>query len=331
MNRLRLLRELGDRGSVTAVAAALHISPSAVSQQLAALQSTAPVPLTERQGRRLVLTDAGRALAAAAARVEEAVALADDTISAYLARDERPVRVSAFHSAGLALFAPLLRELGPHAGLSLADADVEQEAFPGLTADYDLVVAHRLAHQPAWETDRVVVTPLLREPLDIAMSSTHRLAQKAAISPSDLVDERWVSTHEGFPLAGVLAHLGARMGKAPRIDHRVNEFSVTAQIVRAGAGIAVMPRLTAAPLVDESMVLRPVAGVSLVRHVDVLARPAALARTRVREVLAALRRVATAASAPALPPPHSGDEHAEQTERSTDEHQRRGHLAEDRP
>jgi DNA-binding transcriptional LysR family regulator len=300
--RLRLLRELGDRGSVAAVAAAMHVSASAVSQQLAALQATMPVPLTEKDGRRLVLTEAGEALAIAASRVEEALAEARDAVDSFLQHEQRPVSVSAFHSAGLAFFGPLLTQVGTGAEpvatprLLLADADVAQDRFAGLTADYDLVIAHRLPHEPAWPLDRLVVTPLLVEPLDIAMHETHPLAERSEVRPEDLRDERWISTHEGFPLAGVLHHLGALSGQAPRIDHRINEFSVAAQVVRTGAAIAVMPRTTAAPLAVDGMVLRPVADAVLVRHVDVLARPEAMARSAVRSVLGTLQRVAADAA-----------------------------------
>jgi len=298
--RLRLLRELGDRGSVAAVAVAMHVSASAVSQQLAALQAGVPVPLTVKRGRRLVLTEAGEALAAASTRVDEALAAARDAVGSFLAQDDRAVRVSAFHSAGLALFGPLLAELAGAGGsgtrVALADADVAQGDFAGLTADHDLVVAHRLPHDPPWPTARLVVVPLLVEPLDVALHAGHPLASSAGITPEMLRDERWISTHAGFPLAGVLDHLGALIGQAPRIVHRVNEFSVAAQIVRTGDAIAVMPRTTAAPLAVDGMVLRPVVGATLVRHVDVLARPDALAQAPVRVVLAALRRVADAAA-----------------------------------
>lgn len=294
--RLRLLRELGDRGSVAAVAGALHVSASAVSQQLAALQAGVPVPLTVKLGRRLVLTEAGEALAVAGARVEEAMAEARDAVESFLGHERHAVSVSAFHSAGLTLFGPLLSRLGDGLPVTLADADVAQDRFAGLTADYDLVIAHRLAHDPEWPLARLVVTPLLVEPLDIAMSAEHPLAALPAISPEQLRDERWISTHEGFPLAGVLEHLGALSGKAPRIEHRINEFSLAAQVVRTGAAIAVMPRTTAAPLAVDGMVLRPVAGVSLVRHVDVLARPDAMARSSARTVLSALREIASAAA-----------------------------------
>lgn len=290
--RLRLLRELGDRGSVVAVAAALHVSASAVSQQLAALQSTTPVPLTIKRGRTLVLTDAGEALARASIRVDEALAIAKDSIDSFLAAPERVVTVSAYHSAALTFFGPLLKTLNGKQSLSLADADVARTEFPSLTADFDLVIAHRLSHNPEWPMERVVAVPLLKEPLDIALPARHALAQQDEIHLELLRDEVWISTHEGFPLSGVLDHIGALIGGPPRIAHRINEFTVAAEVVRAGAAIAVMPRFTARSLAVNGMVLRPVVGAHLERHVDVLARRDSLAHARVREVLGVLRRLA---------------------------------------
>ncbi|NQX12948.1 LysR family transcriptional regulator [Microbacteriaceae bacterium VKM Ac-2855] len=294
--RLRVLRELGDRGSLAAVATALRISGSAVSQQLSALQRGVPVPLTAKRGRRLVLTEAGEALAAAGAKVELALAEADAAVAAFLRHDERAVSVSAFHSAGLAFFAPLLASLVDGPPVSCADADVAQDRFAALTADYDLVIAHRLPQDPPWPRERIAVTPLFVEPLDIAVAATHPLASAPAIRPQDLREERWISTHEGYPLAGVLDHLGALIGTAPRIEHRINEFFVAAQVVRSGAAIAVMPRITGASLAVDGMVLRPLVGVGLVRHVDVLARPETLARGSVRRVRDALLEVTAEAT-----------------------------------
>lgn len=290
-SHLRLLRELADRGSVAAVAAAHDVSPSAVSQQLAALQRGLPVPLTTKQGRRLVLTEAGQALAAAGARVESALAEAEAAVDTFLAHDRRPVTVSAFHSAGLALFRPLLSALDDGA-VALHDADVAREGFPGLTADHDLVVAHRVPQDPEWPSARLVVTRLFEEPIDIALPADHALAGETELQAEQLRGERWISTHAGFPLTGVLEHLGALMGRAPRVVHRVNEFSVAAQVVRSGDAIALMPRVTAAPLAMHGMVLRPVRDVRFVRHVDVLSRPDVLAHAGVRTVLGALQRVA---------------------------------------
>jgi DNA-binding transcriptional LysR family regulator len=293
---LRLLRELGDRGSVAAVAAALHVSAPAVSQQLASLQARVPVPLTMRRGRTLALTPAGEALAAAGTRVDEALTAAREAVGAFLESDDRPVRVSAFHSAGLSLFGPLLRTLDGIPPLHLTDADVAHRDFPGLTADHDLVIAHRLAHDAPWPSDRVVAIPLLEEPLDIALPSGHPLASRAAVRAADLADEPWVSVHEGFPLAGVLDLVAARAGRPLRIAHRINEFSVTAEVVRAGAAVAVMPRTTTTSLAADGVELRPLADLALVRHVDALARPDALAYSAVRRVVEALRAVAAEAA-----------------------------------
>jgi DNA-binding transcriptional LysR family regulator len=273
------------------------VSASAVSQQLAALQAGFPVPLTVKRGRTLVLTEAGEALAVAGARVEEALAHARDAVDSFLGAQDRAVTVSAFTSAGLALFGPLLAELAGGPRLSLRDADVAQSDFPGLTADHDLVIAHRLAHDPEWPTQRIAVMPLLVEPLDVALPRAHRLASRTSVAPEELADEPWISVHEGFPLAGVLDHLGARIGRPLKIEHRINEFFVAAEVVRSGAAIAIMPRTTAAALADDGLVLLPIDGVDLVRHVDVLARPDALAVSPVRTVLTALREVASAVEA----------------------------------
>ena len=171
IHQLQMLRELGELGSVKAVAETLLVTPSAVSQQLALLQKSVDTPLTRKEGRNLVLTEAGQVLADAGAAVVSAMADARDAIGAY--RDSRTstVTISGFHSAGQALFAPLLRILaGPDSpDVRLFDEDVAQQDFPGLAARYDLVLAHRLDHSPPWPEGQRAVMPLAHEPLDVAM------------------------------------------------------------------------------------------------------------------------------------------------------------------
>ena len=178
IHQLEMLRELGALGSVKAVAETLLVTPSAVSQQLAALQKTVEVPLTRKEGRNLVLTEAGQVLADAGAAVVSAMADARTAIGAYHGSPVAPVTLSGFHSAGQALFAPLARLLdGPgQPRILLSDEDVAQQDFPALTARYDLVLAHRMDHSPRWPEERVAVIPLAHEPLDVALPAGHRLA-----------------------------------------------------------------------------------------------------------------------------------------------------------
>ncbi|KOV79499.1 LysR family transcriptional regulator [Streptomyces sp. NRRL WC-3618] len=288
---MRILRELGELGSVTAVADALLVTPSAISQQLRLLQRSIPVPLTERQGRRLVLTDAGQALAGAATEVESALARARHTVEEFLDRPDGQVSVAAFHSAGAAFFPLLLRALAGQDGpvLALADEDVTQDDFPPLTREYDLVLAHRLDHAPPWPRT-VTATPLLREPLDVAMPADHPLATRRRLTPADVADQPWIAVHDGFPIMATIEAIATAAGRRPHLAHRINEFAVAAEVVAAGGGLALMPRWTSRP--HPALVLKPLSGIQARRRIDALHRPERTARRAVRTVLTELRRAA---------------------------------------
>lgn len=313
VRHLQLLRELGERGSLAAVAEAAHVSPSAVSQQLRALQRRAAVPLTERRGRRLVLTPAGRALAGAAVDIAEALGRAEQAVAGHLADRTAPVRVSAFHSAGQAFFGDLLRWSAQTGGppVHCRDEDIAQAAFPALVADHDLVLAHRLRHGPRWPGDRgLVVTRLLSEPLDVAMAADHPLASTEQVAPVDAAAHPWVAVHQGFPLTGVLDGIGAAAGAPLDVVHRVNDFGLASGVVAAGTALALVPRHLGRSGLHEGVVTRPLRGVSVVRDVDVLARPENLARSAVADTLDQLRALTaalvSAASPGVRPSPASG-------------------------
>ena len=284
---LMILRELGDRGSVSAVAAALHLTPSAVSQQLASLQRGAAVPLTRLDGRVLVLTDAGRALAAAAVDVAAALARAGAAVDAHLADPAATVRVVAFHSAASAFFPRLLRNGAP--GIECADEDVAQDAFPLLTASHDVVIAHRPAGSGAWPRT-VSATHLLAEPLDIALPAGHPLAAKARLRAADVARAKWIAVHDGFPLASAIQAIGIAAGHRLDVRHRINDFTVAADLVAAGAGFALLPRYTGPRRRD--IVLRPLAGLAIAREIDVLTRPEQRFRSAVADVVDQLAAIA---------------------------------------
>jgi DNA-binding transcriptional LysR family regulator len=297
IRQLQILRELGERGSVTAVAEALYVTPSAISQQLRLLQRSVAVPLTEHQGRRLALTDAGRALAASAGEVETALAKARDAVDAFINEPDGPVHLAAFHSAAEAFFPPLVRAFGKPGPprLCLADEDVAQTEFATLTGDYDIVLAHRLDHTPPWPPG-VSVTALLHEPLDVAMQENHPLASKQRVTPHDVAGEQWITVHDGFPLFGTIEAIGAAAGRRLNIVHRINEFFVAAEVVAAGGGLALMPRWTTQP--RAGLVLRPLAGVHARRHIDALCRPERAVRRSVRAVLSELQQTAAQIQSP---------------------------------
>lgn len=290
VTHLRTLRELRDRGSVTAVAQALHISASAVSQQLAALQRSVGIPLTRQHGRVLALTPAGGRLAEAAGDVLGSLVRAREALAEFSEATDDVVSITAFHSAGLAWFAPLIqRSLAADSGprVHCRDEDVSVTGFVDLVADNDLVIAHRPFASDGWPVSRATVTPLVDEPIDLAMRADHPLASLPRVRLSDLAGQTWLAAHEGFALEPLLVQaLAATTGEPMRIAHRVNEFNVAAAIIAETQVIGLLPRHTGRPASHRSRItLRPVEGLMLGRHIDVLSRPDSLERLSVRTAL----------------------------------------------
>jgi DNA-binding transcriptional LysR family regulator len=257
VRRLRLLRELAARRTVTAVAEALAYTPSAVSQQLAALERDAGVPLLERAGRGVRLTEAGRRLAAHAdaimARMEAAEADLAGLAGAALGR----LRVAGFQTAAGALVLPALEQLEAlHPGLVVELVDIEaEEALPGLRlGEYDLVVAEEYEHAPRRRDVAFERTELCRDRMLVALPDGHALARApgdrdglaaaARVRLSDLAGELWVTSREDTLFAAMFARACRAVGGfEPVVRHRTNDLRLLFELVAAGRGVALAPGL----------------------------------------------------------------------------------------
>src|SRR4029450_3583092 len=111
LRRLRLLRELSERGTIAAVADALQFTPSAVSQQLAMLEREVGVPLLERAGRGVRLTDAALVLVEHADALLERAAVAEADLAAGAGTVPGRVRIAGFQSVSLRLALPAMEVL----------------------------------------------------------------------------------------------------------------------------------------------------------------------------------------------------------------------------
>src|ERR671933_1162083 len=151
LRRLRLLRELNERGTIAAVAEALRFTPSAVSQQLALLEREAGVPLLERAGRGVRLTDAALVLVGHAEALLERAALAEADLAAAAGTVAGRARVAGFESVVLRLALPAMEALArdaPRLRCELVEAEPEQ-ALPALAVgDVDFVLGDECRHQP---------------------------------------------------------------------------------------------------------------------------------------------------------------------------------------
>ncbi|MBM7502566.1 LysR family transcriptional regulator [Agromyces aurantiacus] len=289
VNRLDLLRELAERGSVTAVAEATGRTPSAVSQQLKVLEREAGMPLTERVGRGVVLTSAGHALARSATEVAIALERATALWDEFRNHPSGEVTLLTFPTVGATLLPTVLADLRSVAGLVVraTDLDPELAEFPELTNDYDIVLAHTMPGELPWGGRGLRALPLLTEPLDIGLPVGHRLAGRSHVTPADLVDETWLGVPPGFPFERILHAIEQAGGKRLEVSQRFSDMRIVEAFIEAGLGIAFVPRYTSGAL-PEGIVLKPLRGVTSVRQIFALVRPDVAERLAVRTVLEVL-------------------------------------------
>ncbi|RFA22410.1 LysR family transcriptional regulator [Subtercola boreus] len=303
VRRLELLRELAERGSITEVARATHRTPSAVSQQLRVLEREAGLPLTEKAGRGIVLTDAGRALARSATDVAIALERADALWDEFRHDPTGEVSLATFPTGGQMLLPGVLHRLARQSGLTLhaSDRDPVSEGFPDLANDFDIVLAHAPTRPPSlWHGRGLSVIHLITEPLDVALAPGHPLAAQASVSPADLIGEQWIGVPWGYPFERTLYDISAAAGAPVDIVQRFADTRVTESLVAAGLGIAILPRYTAggayldSSTASQRIVLKPLSGMRAERHIYALMRPDRAERLAVRTVAEFLRAEAEA-------------------------------------
>jgi DNA-binding transcriptional LysR family regulator len=244
VRRLRLLFELSHRGTITAVAEALAYTPSAVSQQLAALEREAGVPLLERTGRRVALTPAGVVLARYAESVLAVLEEASAALAATRSSLTGPLRIGAFPSAARTILPQALVALGgEHPGLELMVTELDPVAVPGalhagtldvaLTFVYDYVPAEP---DPALDTE-----PLLEECLYLAAAAGQ--CGSAATSIHDWRDAPWIAGSPDTLCHTMVIRACQACGFTPRIRHHADDFATVLALVAAGQGVSLIPQL----------------------------------------------------------------------------------------
>lgn len=304
LRHLELLRELADRGSVTAVAAATFRTPSAVSQQLRTAQrELGGVPLVEPAGRGVRLTEAGRLLADGARDLARTVAGVQARWEAYVGAPSGTVSVAALPSAATILLPGVLDRLaGTDVRLECTDVDVAETAYAGLVRDHDVVVGHSLTSAVPHGAEHLTAVPLLREPLDIAMRAGHPLAARERVTPAELAGCEWYGVPVGYPFDSLRLAVETAAGEPLRVVQRLRDNRLVEALVAASDRVAVLPRYTTS---DPRLALRPVAGMAAGRYVVAMARPDRAERLAVRTVLQAFRDVAAGVGAeegPTTPP-----------------------------
>lgn len=289
--RLRTLQAVADHGTVTAAAAVLFLTPSAVSQQIAALEAEVGQRLLARDGRGVRLTTAGRILLEHGTAVLARLELAEAELAAYANGLSGQVDVVSFATGITTVVAPAMAGLARTApGIRLRVQDAEGDASLALVLDghADLAIAVEYRGAPREDDRRLARVPLYAEPFDAFLPAAHRLAAKEAVAVADLADEAWLSPRPGNPCHDVVVLACEQAGFQPRFAHFSDDFRAVAALVGTGAGVALVPRSALRGVELPDVVSRPVAGPSATRRVFAAVRRGTEGHPLLRPVLEAL-------------------------------------------
>ncbi len=291
---LRTLATVLQTGSFAAAARRLGYTPSAVSQQVAALERAARLSLFEWEARGIRPTPAATFLSIRGQEVLAALGALQDDLRGLTGGAIGTVRLGGFPTASEHLLPSALAALAASHPLVeiLLDEGEPDELTPRVhDGDLDVALVHRYTRVPVRRPRALTVTPLLREDLVLLVPSGHPLAEATEVRLEDLEEAAWITTRQGSVGATCLQRICAEAGFQPRVSYRSNDYDVVRGFVRCGLGVALVPAL--GHVADPGVVPCRLAGVPVYRHVELLARPA-IGNPAVEGVVAALVAVAGA-------------------------------------
>ncbi|MEV8593609.1 LysR family transcriptional regulator [Streptomyces sp. NPDC052012] len=248
LRRLEILRRFAALGTITATAADLGYSPSAISQQLAALEREAGVALIERTAQRASLTDAGRELAEHAARILAAAETAQSRMRARIGTVSGRVTVSCIHALAPALapYLAALQRAHPELNVVAHETGSTTAAAAVLDRRYDLAVIDDWSAHPPAEDTGLSVHRLRREDIVLAVPADHPFAEQprpatAARLRQIVHDHTWLCAPVGqLSRAAGDRYLTAIDATPPR-RWEFEGLHILAALVATGAGVAFLP------------------------------------------------------------------------------------------
>jgi DNA-binding transcriptional LysR family regulator len=300
LERLRVLQAVARHESVTAAAAELHVTTSAVSQQLTKLERESGITLVERSGRGIRLTDAAHVLAGHASAILSMAELAQADVDARAGAVAGRLALASLPTATRGLAAPALWQLaGAHPALQieLTEAD-PSESIPALARGAaDLVIAHDWSNAPLATPHGLTKTVLAEDLADVAVPATHPLAGQAAKSPGSVIQLAqlgsgpWICGTPGTSCRDWLTFTLRAEGIEPQFGHTASENATQLSLVAAGLGVAVIPQLGRGrvPADVRMIAVQP----ALRRRIYALWRTTTARRPAIIATVAALRAVAT--------------------------------------
>ncbi len=293
---LRVIKAIADEGSITAAAAALGYSQPALSQHMKRLERRLGVPVIERVGRSVRLTEAGRVLARHAPAVTTALDAAAGELAELRGLRAGRVRLVGFPSASPTVVPRLLTDLAEHhPGVTITYVEAEPpeavEAVREDRADIALTFSYPGDRDDPHGSSAsgLAVRAIGTDELLAVLPTGHAAAHGGRIDVSALADENWIA---GCPRCrGHLLELCGRAGFVPRISFETDNFVAVEGLVAQGIGVATLPRMAVESFPRLPGVLAVPLPIAEARTIHVVTAHGAERVPAVRTTLAGLARV----------------------------------------
>jgi DNA-binding transcriptional LysR family regulator len=186
---------------------------------------------------------------------------------------------------------PRLRVQHPDLRVPLRESEPWETIARVASGQRDLGIVHRWGGVALAMPEHLVETPLFTDVADVMLRRDHPLADRTELSPIDLAGEEWIATFDSTICRQWLRRLFDGVSNAPRIVHESMEFENHLELVRAGLGVALVPRMGRPPLHPE-LVAIPTARPASTRDISAVHRRSQADSPALQAVLDAIRVVA---------------------------------------
>lgn len=245
VQRLRVLREVARQGSFNQAAIHLRMTPSAVSQQISALERSVGTPVVRRSTRGVELTTAGQVLAETGDAIAAELSLAEREIDRLSRVEQEQLTVATFISGAQRILPRALTRFSvdhPGVELTVLERDPDESLPLVRSGAADLALAYHFdGPPPVRPGDRsgLAWSPLLDDPMWIVLPAAHGLAQRRSVAMAELGGERWI--HGCLQVGDAVGHYAALAGIEMQTACRGTDYAFAQALVRAGVGISLIP------------------------------------------------------------------------------------------
>jgi len=292
VKRMRILKEVADRGSFSAAAEALSYTQSAVSQQIASLEREAKTQLVTRGSRGIKLTEAGEALVRHADAILTRLADAEAELEAIAGLRGGRLRLAAFPTVGATLMPLAIANFRErHPDIELTVRQLEPEDSLPLLKSGELDIALTIEPSTGMDTDGLDISFLLDDPMFAALPLNHPLAQKSRVRLKDLAGDAWIGTTDSCSCGALVRNQCIRMGFEPQITFESDDYLAVQGLIAAGVGVALIPTL-ALTTVRDDIIIRDLGPDAPVRQIAAATLPGAQRSPAARAMLEVLTDVA---------------------------------------